>query len=261
MAEAKGIDIGLILQKKFGKAPRLLTWYLKRLIHQDYLNGFFVQVYTGVEFCTKALEYLGISITVEGSIPDGGPYTFVSNHPLGGVDGLALLHLIGQKNPDVMMLGNDLLTNIEGLAPMIVPISKVGMQSRSLKDNIDQAFSSSANMLVLPAGKVSRKTDGIIQDQPWKKTFLVKSIETGRDIVPIHFIGTNSRRFYRIGSLEKYLKLRFPLGMLFLPDEMYRARGKSYKVVIGNPIPINTFDESHSIAQWTDYVREIVYRL
>lgn len=261
MNEANAIDIELILKKKFGKAPRLFTWYLKRLIHQDYLNGFFVQGYTGVEFCTKSLEYLGISITVEGSIPEGGPYTFVSNHPLGGVDGLALLHLIGQKNPDVMLLGNDFLTNIKGLSPMIVPISKVGMQSRTLKDNIDKAFSSKANMLVLPAGKVSRKTDGIIQDQPWKKTFLVKSIETGRDIVPIHFTGTNSRRFYRIGRMEKFFKLRFPLGMLFLPDEMYRARGKSYKVVIGSPIPASTFDESRSIAQWTDWVRDIVYKL
>ena len=261
MNEANAIDIELILKKKFDKAPRLLTWYLKRLIHQDYLNGFFVQGYTGVEFCTKALEYLGISLTVEGSIPEGGPYTFVSNHPLGGVDGLALLHLIGQKNPDVMLLGNDFLTNIQGLAPMIVPISKVGMQSRTLKDNIDKTFSSNANMLVLPAGKVSRKTDGIIQDQPWKKTFLVKSIETGRDIVPIHFIGTNSRRFYRIGRMEKFFKLRFPLGMLLLPDEMYRARGKSYKVVIGSPIPASTFDDSRSIAQWTDWVRDIVYKL
>ena len=261
MNEANGIDIELILKKKFGKAPRLLTWYLKRLIHQDFLNGFFAKGYSGVEFCTRALEQLDISLTVEGSIPEGGPYTFVSNHPLGGVDGLALLHLIGQKNPDIMMLGNDILTNIQGLAPMIVPISKVGMQSRTLKDNIDQAFSSKANILVLPAGKVSRKTDGIIQDQPWKKTFLVKSIETGRDIVPIHFIGTNSRRFYRIGRMEKFFKLRFPLGMLFLPDEMYRARGKSYRVVIGSPISINTFDDSRSSAQWTDWVRDIVYKL
>ena len=165
MNEANGIDIELILKKKFGKAPRLLTWYLKRLIHQDFLNGFFAKGYSGVEFCTRALEQLDISLTVEGSIPEGGPYTFVSNHPLGGVDGLALLHLIGQKNPDIMMLGNDILTNIQGLAPMIVPISKVGMQSRTLKDNIDQAFSSKANILVLPAGKVSRKTDGLIQDQ------------------------------------------------------------------------------------------------
>lgn len=261
MARSGEIDIEIILQKRFGKAPRLLTWYLRRLLHQDFLNGFFIQGYSGVEFCTKALEYLGVSLTVEGGIPEGGPYTFVSNHPLGGVDGLALLHIIGHNKPDVMMLGNDFLTNIEGLAPMIVPISKVGMQSRTLKDNIDRAFNSSAHMLVLPAGKVSRKTGGVIQDQPWKKTFLIKSIETGRDIVPIHFIGTNSRRFYRIGRLEKYFKLRFPLGMLFLPDEMYRARGKRYKVIIGSPIPASTFDCSRSIAQWTDYVREIVYKL
>ena len=77
----------------------------------------------------------------------------------------------------------------------------------------------------------------------------------------MHFYGTNSRRFYSIGRLEKYLRLRFPLGMLFLPDEMYRARGKSYRIVIGNPISANTFDESRSIAQWTDYVRDIVYEL
>ena len=261
MNEAKGIDIELILKKKFGKAPRLLTWYLKRLIHQDFINGFLVQGYSGMEFCTKALEYLNISLIVEGTIPEGGPYTFVSNHPLGGVDGLALLHIIGAKNPDVMMLGNDFLTNIQGLAPMIIPVNKVGMQSRTLKDNIDKAFSGSANILVLPAGKVSRKIDGVIQDQKWKKTFLQKSIETGRDIVPIHFYGTNSRRFYRIGRLEKYLRLRFPLGMLFLPDELYRAQGKNYRIVIGKPIPASTFDESRSIAQWTDYVRDIVYEL
>lgn len=261
MNEAKGIDIELILQKKFGKVPRLLTWYLKRLIHQDFLNVFFAKGYSGIEFCTKALEYLDISLQVEGIIPEGGPYTFVSNHPLGGIDGLALLHIIGTRNPDVMMLGNDFLTNIQGLAPMIVPVNKVGMQSRTLKDNIDKAFSSSANMLVLPAGKVSRKSDGIIRDQRWKKTFLQKSIETGRAIVPIHFYGTNSRRFYLIGRLEKYFKLRFPLGMLFLPDEMYRAQGKTYRIVIGSPIPASTFDESRSITQWIDYMKDIVYGL
>ena len=261
MAETKGIDIELILQKRFGKAPRFLTWYLKRLFHQDFLNKFFIQGYTGVEFCTKALEYLNISLTVDGCIPEGGPYTFVSNHPLGGIDGIALLHLIGSKNPNIMLIGNDFLTNIQGLAPMIVPVSKVGMQSRTLKANIDQAFGSNVNMLVFPAGKVSRKSGGVIQDQPWKKTFLQKSIEYGRDIVPIHFYGTNSRRFYRIGKMEKYFKLRFPLGMLFLPDEMYRAQGSTYRVVIGEPISYKTIDSSKSLNEWIQQIRKTVYEL
>ena len=159
------IDIEQVIRSRFPKAPRLLTRFIRHLIHQDFLNGFFRKGYTGVEFCHEALKYLSIRIEVEGSIPEGGPYTFVSNHPLGGIDGLALLDLIGSSGKEVRLLGNDFLAAIKGLAPMIVPISKVGMQSRSLKSNIDQAFRSDVNMLVCPAGKVSRKTGGVIQDR------------------------------------------------------------------------------------------------
>lgn len=255
------IDIEKMIRGKFPKAPRLVIRLVARLIHLDFLNGFFSKGYTGVEFCHETLKYLNIKLETEGSVPDGGPYTFVSNHPLGGIDGVALLSLIGAGSRDVKLLGNDFLTAIKGLAPMIVPISKVGMQSRSLKAYIDQAFGSDANMLVFPAGKVSRKTNGIIQDQKWTKTFLQKSIETKRDIVPIHFIGTNSRRFYRIGRLEKFFRLRFPLGMLFLPDELYRAQGNTYRVVIGKPISYKTYDSSRSINDWTQHIRQTVYEL
>lgn len=255
------IDIEQVIRSRFPKAPRLLTRFIKRLLHQDFLNGFFRQGYAGIEFCHEALKYLNVKIEVEGTIPEGGPYTFVSNHPLGGIDGLALLDLIGTGSRDVRLLGNDFLTAVKGLAPMIVPINKVGMQSRSLKSNIDQAFSSDVNMLVCPAGKVSRLTDGVIQDQKWTKTFLQKSIETRRDIVPIHFIGENSRRFYRIGRMEKFFKLRFPLGMLFLPDEMYRAQGSTYRVVIGQPISYKTFDSSRSLNDWAQDIRKTVYEL
>jgi len=255
------IDIEQVIRSRFPKAPRLLTRFIRRLIHQDFLNGFFRKGYTGIEFCHEALKYLSIRIEVEGSIPEGGPYTFVSNHPLGGIDGLALLDLIGSSGKEVRLLGNDFLAAIKGLAPMIVPISKVGMQSRSLKSNIDQAFGSDVNMLVCPAGQVSRKTGGVIQDRKWAKTFLQKSIETRRDIVPMHFIGENSRRFYRIGRMEKFFRLRFPLGMLFLPDEMYRAQGSTYRVVIGQPIDYKTFDSSKSLNDWAQDIRKTVYEL
>jgi len=261
MPQSFEIDIEKLIRGKFPMAPKLVIRLVGRLIHLDFLNGFFRKGYTGVEFCHEGLKYLNIKIETEGTIPEGQAYTFVSNHPLGGIDGIALLDIIGSKGRDVMLLGNDFLTAIKGLAPMIVPISKVGMQSRNLKANIDRAFDSEANMLVFPAGKVSRKTDGMIQDQKWAKTFLQKSIETKRDIVPIHFIGTNSRRFYSIGRMEKFFHLRFPLGMLFLPDEMVRANGSSYKVVIGQPISYKTFDSSRSINDWTQYIRQTVYQL
>ena len=256
------LDIKQMLEKRSrsGKVPRLLLWYLRRLFHEDFLNGFFEKDYTGLEFCSKAIDYLGITLQVEGQIPDGGPYTFVSNHPLGGADGLALLSVIGQKG-DVMLLGNDFLTNIDGLKPMIVPVNKIGIQSRQLKQGIDNAYSSSTHILDFPAGQVSRRYHGVISDRKWSKTFLIKSIETHRDIVPIHFYGTNSRRFYRMGRIQQILKLKFPLGMVFLPDELYRSQGKTYRIVIGKPIPWNSFDRGHDINQLVEQIKKATYAL
>ena len=78
------INIKQMLEKRSrsGKVPRLLLWYLRRLFHEDFLNRFFEKGYTGLEFCSKAIDYIGITLQVEGEIPDGGPYTFVSNHPI-----------------------------------------------------------------------------------------------------------------------------------------------------------------------------------
>lgn len=250
-----------MLEKRFksGKVPRLLLWYLRRLFHEDFLNRFFEKGYTGLEFCNKALEYLDIKLQVEGTIPDGGPYTFVSNHPLGGADGLALLSLIGQKC-NVMLLGNDFLTNIDGLKPMIIPVNKIGMQSRMLKQGIDNAYAGNTHILDFPAGQVSRRNHGVISDRKWSKTFLIKSIETHRDIIPIHFYGTNSRRFYRMGRIQQILGLKFPLGMIFLPDELYRSQGKTYRIVIGDPIPWSSL-ERKDIAAQVEEIKSIAYSL
>lgn len=256
------LDVKSMLEKRYGKGrvPRLLLWYLRRLFHEDFLNGFFEKGYTGTEFCDKTTDYLGITLKVEGEIPDGGPYTFVSNHPLGGADGLALLSVIGKKG-DVMLLGNDFLTNIDGLRPMIVPVNKIGVQSRTLKQGIDNAYSGNTHILDFPAGQVSRRNHGVIADRRWSKTFLVKSIETRRDIVPIHFYGTNSRRFYRMGRIQQILKLKFPLAMIFLPDELYRSQGKTYRIVIGQPIPWNTFDRDGDIKMQVEHIKNITYSL
>ena len=256
------LDIKQMLQKRSrsGKVPRLLLWYLRRLFHEDFLNSFFEKDYSGVEFCSKGIEYLGVTLQVEGTIPDGGPYTFVSNHPLGGADGIALLSIIGQKG-DVMLLGNDFLTNIDGIKSMIVPVNKLGMQSRKLKEGIDSAYSGPTHSLDCPAGQVSRRNHGGIEDRKWSKTFLLKSIETHRDIVPIHFYGTNSRRFYRMGRIQQILKLKFPLGMIFLPDELYRSQGKTYRIVIGQPIPWSSFDRSLDINKQVEQIKKTAYAL
>jgi putative hemolysin len=256
------LDIKQMLEKRSrsGKVPKLLLWYLRRLFHEDFLNRFFEKDYYGLEFCDKALEYLNITLHVKGTIPNGGPYTFVSNHPLGGADGLALLSVIGQKG-DIKLLGNDFLTNIDGLKPMIVPVNKIGMQSRQLKQGIDSVYSGSTHILDFPAGQVSRRNHGIIMDSRWSKTFLVKSIENHRDIVPIHFYGTNSRHFYRMGRIQQLLKLKFPLAMIYLPDELYRSQGKTYRIVIGKPIPWSSFDKHDNIQEQVEKIKQTTYAL
>ena len=101
----------------------------------------------------------------------------------------------------------------------------------------------------------------MIQDLAWKKTFITKSVETHRNIVPIHFEGRNSDFFYNLANLCKTLGLRFNVAMLYLADEMLKNRHKTFRVTIGKPIPWQTFDRSRSAAEWAAYVRDIVYKL
>ena len=193
---------------------------------------------------------------------DGKLYTFVSNHPLGGQDGVCLGSIIGKHyDGKFRYLVNDLLLNLPGLKPVSIGINKTGRQSRDFPRMVEAGFKSDNHMLMFPAGLNSRKRkDGTIHDLPWKKTFISKSVEYQRDVVLIHFGGRNSERFYRIARFsDKYLP--FNLAMLFLVDEMYRNVGKHFRISIGKPIPWQTFDKSKSATEWAQYVEDRVYEL
>ena len=126
---------------------------------------------------------------------------------------------------------------------------------------VEAGFASQYNMMMFPAGLCSRKIDGKIQDLEWKKTFITKSIETQRDIVPIHFGGQNSDKFYRIANICKMLHLKVNVAMLYLPDEMIKNRHNTFTVKIGKPIPWQTFDKSRKPKDWAQWVRKQVYEL
>ena len=161
------------------------------------------------------------------------------------MDGVTLGMVLGKHyNGNIKYLMNDLLMNLKGLQPLGIPVNKLGGQARNLPKLIDEAFRSDSHMLLFPAGLCSRKIDGKIQDIQWGKAFVTKSVQTGRDIVPIRFEGRNSDRFYNIARWGKRLGLKFNAAMLFLPDEMYRIRGGSYRVIIGKPIPHESLDKS-----------------
>lgn len=268
----KTIDIEKVLKDKMGAkakfVPGFLVRWLKRIVHQDEINAFLWESRdkTGVEWLEACVRYLDIKLEIEGkeNLPaadDKRLYTFVSNHPLGGQDGVALGAVIGRHfDGRFRYLVNDLLMNLPGLAPLCIPINKTGSQSRNFPAMVKAGFESNNHMLMFPAGLCSRRHNGLIRDIPWSKTFISKSVEYQRDIIPIHFSGQNSNFFYRLANFSDKC-LPFNLAMLFLVDEMYKNVHKTFRVTIGKPIPWQTFDKSKTPMEWAQFVKDRVYYL
>lgn len=268
----KTIDIKRILKDKMGSkarfVPCFLVAWLKKIIHEDEVNRFLWEnrKLKGTEWLTACVQYLDMTLDIVGAenLPDkndGKLYTFVSNHPLGGQDGVSLGSIIGRHyDGKFRYLVNDLLLNLPGLKPVSIGINKTGKQSRDFPRMVEAGFNSDNHLLMFPAGLNSRRINGEIHDLPWKKTFITKSVETHRDVVPIHFSGQNSKRFYRIAKFsDRYLP--FNLAMLFLVDEMYRNVGKTFRITIGKPIPWQTFNKTKTPMEWANFVEERVYAL
>lgn len=270
------IDIDKILKDKAGNKakyiPGFVISWLKKILHQDEVNSYLTgraKGKVGMDFLDECVSYLEMDLHVHGldALPgnEGDRYfTIVSNHPLGGEDGVALGSILCHKyDSKIKYLVNDILMNLHGLAPLCIPINKTGSQSRNFPKMVDAAFQSDNNVLMFPAGLCSRRgDDGEIRDLQWKKTFITKSIEYQRDVIPVHFSGQNSDRFYNIARWCKKLNLKFNLAMLFLVDEMYKNVGKSFTVTFGEPIPWQTFtDKSKTAVEWAEWVKEKVYNL
>lgn len=264
------IDIDKILREKAPKhvkyIPKFIVSYLKRIVHQDELNVFLRESKdkVGVDFLKACLEFLDAKIVVRGveNLPSDGLCTFVSNHPLGGQDGVALGYVLGtQYQGKVKYLVNDLLMNLHGLAPLCIPINKTGKQAKDFPRLVEAGFASDNQLIMFPAGLCSRRQNGVIQDLEWKKTFITKSVEAQRNVVPIHFEGRNSNFFYNLANVCKFLGIKFNIAMLYLADEMLKNRHKTFTITIGKPIPWQTFDKSRTPIQWAQYVKEIVYKL
>ena len=268
----KTIDIDQILKGKMGPkakfVPGFMVNWLKRIVHQDQVNAFLWESRdkTGVDWLEECVTYLDMTLKIVGkenlpSPDDKRLYTFVSNHPLGGEDGVALGAVIGRHyDGRFRYLVNDLLMNLPGLAPLCIPINKTGKQNRNFPAMVEAGFKSDHHMLLFPAGLCSRKHHGVIEDIRWTKTFVSKSVEYQRDVVPIHFSGQNSNFFYRLANFSDRF-LPFNLAMLFLVDEMYKNVHKTFEIKIGKPIPWQTFDKSKTPMEWAQFVKRQVYLL
>lgn len=267
----KTIDVEKVLRSKMGSkarwVPRFVVGWLRRLIHEDQVNAFLWEHrhQTGTEWLVECVKYLKMHVTIEGreNLPpkdDGKQYIFVSNHPLGGQDGVCLGSIIGRHyDGRFRYLVNDLLLFLPGLRPVCVGINKTGKQGRSFPEAVESAFRSDNHILMFPAGLNSRYINGHIHDLPWRKTFVAKSRQYHRDVVPIYFSGHNSKRFYRIAKWQKRLGLKVNVAMITLVDEMYKNVDKNFRIVIGKPIPWQTFDHSKTPMEWAVFVENKVY--
>ena len=245
------INLARTIREKVGKAKfrKMSKWWipiLEKIIHQDELNEFLAtdgKDKVGVPFADAALDkFLNIKLRIIGELPSNGRFTFVSNHPLGGIDGLTLCKIIGKEYPGVKVFLNSFLAELPGLEPFAIPVNVAGKSDKGIVDKVDDVFSSNNQIVMFPAQICSRKQHGEIKDLPWKKGFVQKSIEFNRDIVPIYFHGFNSKRFYRFANFAKFLSKVFKkpalikLPMIFLPHEMIKNRGQQFTIVIGEPI-------------------------
>lgn len=264
------IDIKQVLRQKAPSAarkiPGFMVDYLIRTVHQDELNEILRRYHDkdGVAFMQELIGYfdLNLELVNEENIPAEGRYIFASNHPLGGLDGICLSAIIGGRfDGKIRYLVNDLLLYLSNLRSIFVPINKHGAQGKKNAELIEKAYASNNQIITFPAGLCSRKQNGKIQDTEWKKSFIQKAVEYRRDIVPVFFEGRNSNFFYRLANMRKALGIKMNYEMIYLPDEMFKSKHKTYSIHFGKPIPWQTFDSSRKPAEWAEWVKEIVYNL
>jgi putative hemolysin len=262
------IDIERVIA---GKNPALLRVlpgfvlnYLKRVIHQKDLNA---AIYgnrekQGLAFVDAILAEFGAKISTVGlgNIPEQGRYLIASNHPLGGLDGVALMGVVGKVRKDIIFPVNDLLMNLPNISELFIPVNKLGSNAGNISV-FEDTFASEKTVLYFPAGLCSRKQDGKIADLEWKKSFIAKARKHKRDIIPTHIDGRNSGFFYNLANVRKRLGIKANIEMLYLADEMYKQKNKQVTIIFGKPISYLVFDKRFTDVQWAQHVKSFVYSL
>lgn len=248
MAEKGPISISLagVLREKLGKrAERIPGWVvrgLENLICQDRMNGLLRKIHPrrGAAFCEAVLRELDVEVEVLGArnLPESPRAVFVCNHPLGGLDGIAIIAELSRRyGPGLHFVVNDMLMAIEPLRDVFVPVNKHGAQSRGAASALEEALEGDGPVVIFPAGLCSRRgPGGKVADLEWKKMFVHKAREFRRDIVPLRFEARNSDRFYRAARWRERLGIKFNIEMILLPGELFKARGSTFMIHVGKTV-------------------------
>lgn len=264
------IDVDSVIRQRLPRhykyIPRFVIKWVERIIKQDGLNKILADMgdKKGVEAADIALDDLGITTNPVNSdnIPSQGRFIFASNHPLGGLDGMALISLIGHRyNGDIKFIVNDLLMAVKPFDNIFMPVNKYGRQSRENAIEIETQYKSDKQMITFPAGLCSRRLKGgKIGDLTWQKFVVSQAISSQRDIIPIFFDAQNSKFFYRFAKFREWIGIKFNVEMILLPSEMFKAHGRTFNVYFGEPIKWQSLD-ARNAKQEAARIRELVYTL
>ena len=229
--------------QKPAPVKRSTLFLLRRLIRETEINDFLEENAdaTGFEFIDRVLDYFNFSYTMSNkdrmNIPSSGRVLIVANHPLGALDGLALLKAIGEVRRDVKIVANDLLMNFEPLSNLFLPVDNMGKSTR--KRDIERIVESLQNeeaVIVFPAGEVSRAGVTGIKDGKWNSGFIRFARKANAPILPTFIGGKNSSLFYGASYVNRNL------STLLLAREMFNKKSLSIPLKVGEPIPFSQLD-------------------
>lgn len=267
----KTVDIEAIIK---GKNPRLykflpgfLLRYIKRKLHEDEVNDCLRingDKY-GFAFNEACLKYVGATVTWEGleNIPATGGAIVAANHPLGGLDGMAIIHAVSQRRKDSRFIVNDILTNLKNFGEVFIGVNKVGTSAADTLRAVDALYESDNVAVLFPAGLVSRKQNGVIKDLVWKKSFITKAIQYNKPIIPAYIDGKNSNFFYNFAMWRKRLGIKANIEMFFLADEMMKQEGKHIRIKFGPPIYPESLEKPRprTHLQYAQEIKDLVYKM
>jgi putative hemolysin len=266
----KFVDVRSIIKSRNPSAlkwlPAFFISWIEGVIHQEDVNNFMQKHANAstLEFCQAAVEEFDLDLTIDGkqNIPaPHEPVIFVANHPLGGLDAIAMIHLLRDVRADLIFIVNDFLLAIENLKDRFIGVNKLGKNAVNSLQRVEEEFEKGKSTFLFPAGLVSRKIEGEIRDLEWKKTFVTKAKKYNKAVIPIYIEGRLTERFYRLAKIRKLLGLKFNIEMFFLVDELYRQKGTHISIKIGQPISPSSFTKEKSDKEWAAWVKEGVYQL
>lgn len=263
------INISRLFGQRYPRLARVLPPFalrpLQELLHEEDINEIF-RLFGDLppdRFLQNVLRHLDIEYTADFSeqISGDGRYIFVSNHPFGGIDGMVLADMLIRRFGDVRVVVNRILSLIEPLQPLWIPVIPNSRQSTEVARLLDSELMGDRPIATFPAGLCSRRTNGVIADPVWKPTFIRKAYASRRSVVPVFFEGELSKRFYHISRLRNALGIKTNIESILLADELFRQRGSRLYIRVGDPIPTEELQQIGIISEQVQYVRERTYAL